>query len=177
MTKNKTTRHTMHTAEGDVTLARFDFDSSKGACHTILYRSAAGTAQSRDYKSMLTELIWRAGCMGLALRRVAVESTTTTKLSLQERSCPLEPKDAPSDLNGGTAMLKGGTTIQLNYLTAEGCDKLRRRIGTLAAKVGRPPGAKGGGNTHKTVRLYFDQPLTVKDVAYLAGDKKARAAA
>jgi len=161
----------MHADDGESTLARFDHDERKAACHTILYLSAAGTAQSRAYKKMLTELLVRAAKMGLSLKRVAVESQTTTKLSLDQRTAQLLPKDAPCP--EGTAMQKHGT-ITLNYMTRDNLDKLRARIGTRTAVVGRPKGAKGGGNTHKTIRIYFDAPLTASCVAELAGKKQAR---
>lgn len=151
-------RHHMHTTRGERTLARFDHDSSPTLASTVHWQSAGGSAQSRDYKDMLTALFFRAGKLGLILRRVAVETRTTGKLDLETRTCVAEP-------------------IDLSGLDEQGCDALRARIGTKSARVGRPAGARGGGNTTKALRLYFSEPLTATELSILTGEAKARAAA
>lgn len=160
-------RYWMH-RDGKTTGARFDYDGRKGFAHTILYLSAAGTEQSRSYKRELSELLHRAGGLGLVLKRSAVESKPTTHLPLAERTLKLQPKDVAEP----AAFLPRGA-VDLSKLSVDQADALRKRLGSLAAGVGRPKGAKGGGNTHKTLRLYFHRDLDWDDlVALAAGDSR-----
>ncbi len=154
--------------DGKTTLARFDHDTRVGFAHTILYMSAAGTEQSRSYKRELSDLLHHAGERGLVLKRAAVESTTTTDLALSDRTLKLQAKDVAP----GALLARGA--VDLSKLDADQADALRKRLGSLAAAVGRPKGAKGGGNTHKTIRFYFDRDLAESDLAALASGDGSR---
>lgn len=158
------TRHWLH-QDGERTLARFDH-STTDRPHTVLYMSAQGTAQSRAYKSELTNMLKRAGQSGLVLKRVAVESRTTGDLSLGERTVKLTRDEVPGDAQLGRG------AVDLSSMKGDEVDALRKRIGTRAAQVGRAPGAKGSGNSHKTLRLYFGDDLTTRQVKRLAGEGK-----
>jgi hypothetical protein len=159
--------------DGQTTGARFDHDTRRNRGNTILYLSAAGTEQSRSYKRELSGLLYRAGQLGLTLKRVAVESKTTVDLPLATRTLRLTYKDIPVE---GALLpgLRGG--VVLEKLDPDQADALRKRIGSLAAAVGRPKGAKGGGNTHKTLRLYFlpEGDLTEHELATLANGDGSR---
>lgn len=154
--------------DGKCTLARFDHDTRRQRGNSILYLSAAGTEQSRSYKRELSSLLYHAGQRGLVLKRVAVESKTTTDLPLDTRTLKLKEKDVASG-----ALLPRGA-VALGELDTDQADALRKRIGSLAAAVGRPKGAKGGGNTHKTLRLYFDRDLQEQDLVALASGDGSR---
>lgn len=147
------------------TLCCLEWDSSEPA--SIVWRSRGGgsgarpTQGSATYKIDLGLLLQRAGKEGLQLKRVAVDTRTTRSLSLAQRTIKLDPSEVP-----GGAMGAGGV-IRLSALGPGGADALRARLGTRAAKIGRPAGAKGGGNTTKTLRLYFTRALTRAEVLRL----------
>jgi hypothetical protein len=146
-------------------LCCLEWDSSKPS--EVLWRSRGGGTKARPtggsvtYKIDLGLLLQRAGDMGLQLKRVAVDTRTTGHLSLAQRTIRLDPAEVP----GGA--MKANGVIQLSRLGPGGADALRARLGTRAAKVGRPPGARGGGNTTKTLRLYFTRGLKRAEVLRL----------
>lgn len=147
------------------TLCCLEWDSSDPA--SILWRSRGGgsgaspSQGSVTYKIDLGLLLQRAAKEGLQLKRVAVDTRTTRSLSLAQRTIKLDPSEVP----GGAMGARG--VIRLSALGPGGADALRARLGTRAAKIGRPPGAKGGGNTTKSLRLYFTRALTRAEVLRL----------
>ena len=119
-------------------LCCLEWDSA--APSEVLWRSRGGLG-SVTYKIDLGLLLQRAAELGLQLKRVAVDTRTTGHLTLAQRTIRLTPEEVP----GGA--MKADGTIQLSRLGQGGADALRARLGTRAAKVGRPEGARGGGIT------------------------------
>lgn len=146
-------------------LCCLEWDSSKPS--EVLWRSRGGGSKARPtlgsvtYKVDLGLLLQRAGEMGLQLRRIAVDTAQTRRMSLARRTVQLDPAEVPGDA------LRPNGVIQLSRLGPGGADRLRARIGTRSAKVGRPPGARGGGNTTRSLRLYFTRPLKRSEVLRL----------
>jgi len=146
-------------------LCCLEWEASKPS--EILWRSRGGGSRARPttgsatYKIDLGLLLQRAGQMGLQLKRVAVDTRATTHLPLAARTIHLTDAEVP----GGA--MKASGVIQLSRLGPGGADALRARLGTRGAKVGRPEGAKGGGNTTKSLRLYFTRALKRAEVLQL----------
>ena len=164
------TRYTIHDDNGQASLVAF---LHADGAFSLLWRSAGGSEQTRQYKEHLTTLLRRAGRQGMKLDRVAVESSSKAvkNLSLENRTLPLAAADAWAAASETPVfeLTAGRPAIVLGALSDEGADKLRQRIGTLAAKIGRAPGAKGGGNSVKSLRLYFTTRISAAVAQTLAG--------
>jgi len=129
--------------------SQFLWRSRGGGIHTQdARRTKAGTG-SRNYKLDLAVLLRRLSRLGVGAHRVAVDTRTTTSIPLAKRTIASNIV-FPSDVASSNAM--------------------RARLGTAAARVGRPKGAKGGGNTTKTLRFYLSRDLTAAELKKL--DKK-----
>ena len=74
--------------------------------------------------------------------RMSVDTRTTGHLSRSKRSV--------------YKAAKGTAEVFRDAVKLDGADAVRARIGSAAAKVGRPPNARGGGNGTKRLRFYVD---------------------
>jgi hypothetical protein len=93
-------------------------------------------------------LLTRLQARGLVLVDVVIETATTKHLSRAKRR----------------AAIPGGYPVATKDADPE---RLRASIASAAAKAGRPPGAKGGGNTTKRLRLYLDREGDARQAARL----------
>jgi hypothetical protein len=80
----------------------------------------------------------------MPLADVLVESTKTASLSLEAKRVVLDDEPYPIEIRDASA--------------------LRKKISAAQAKVGRRPGARGGGNQTKRLRLVL-QPTGLSKVA------------
>jgi hypothetical protein len=120
-----------------------------GGVTTLRYDSRGTTAGTRAYRAGLVLLFGRLAELGVELRDACVETRTTKDLSRLQRRLKLTGRSWPLDL------------------AAEDPETLRAAFGTAAARVGRPPNAKGGGNGTKRLRLYLDGGAASWDVPAL----------
>jgi hypothetical protein len=127
---------------GRETGATFDVETSRSGDVSVIFHSRGTTAGTRAYRAGLCLLLSRLAAHGVAVHEVCVETRTTKELSRTARRVyKASPRDVFANLS---AMVQ---TV--------GADPVRAKLGSAAAKVGRPPGAKGGGNGTKRLRLYL----------------------
>ena len=116
---------------------------------TIVFMSR-NKGRNDEYNRGLEIILERLASKGLSIARIAVESGDTKAMSLEERTLTIEDHAFPLTLS-----------------RAGNLKELRRRIGRAMAKLGRAPGAKGGGNSNKRIRLWIDggiRPDELKDL-------------
>lgn len=101
------------------------------------YDSRGTTEGSRAYRAGLELLFERLAALGITITDACVETRTTKDLSRAERRLQLKAREFPLDMR------------------REETASLRAAFGTAAARIGRPPNAKGGGNGNKRLRLYL----------------------
>ena len=123
--------------DGQDTGATFAVEAVGGK-PTLRYDSRGTTAGTRAYRAGLVLLFTRLAELGITLRDACVETRTTAHLSRVERRLRVSGRAWPMDL------------------TRADPEQLRKAFSTAAARVGRPEGAKGGGNGTKRLRLYLD---------------------
>ena len=109
-----------------------------GQAHTLRYDSRGTTEGSRAYRAGLELLFERLAALDITIKDACVETRTTKDLSRAKRRLQLAGRKFPLDL------------------AREETSTLRAAFGTAAARVGRPPGARGGGNGNKRLRIYLD---------------------
>ncbi len=126
---------------GETTGATFGVemgDTEEDAClQTIRFDARGTTAGTRAYRAGLVVILERLGALGVAIIDVAVASKPAMKLSPDARRLPL------------------GDVFPI-HMRKEDAESMRKRFHTAAAKVGRPAGAKGGGNGTKRLRIWIE---------------------
>jgi hypothetical protein len=125
-----------------------------GAQLTLVLESRTGKPpRNPEYKPTLKILLTRLAALKAILRDALVDSSVTR--------------------SGGYPDADRRIVDTFPIMLAEISDVvgLGRRMGTLQAKVARPPGAKGSGNSHRRIRLLLDVPgYGLGDAARLEGD-------
>jgi len=109
----------------------------------------AGTESARniEYVAGVDVVLRRLGELGASLVDAYVDSSTTTALTVADRRLDL------GDATGYPISL-----ADVGDLTA-----IRRALLRSMAKVGQQPGATGGGNSRKRMRLIVDLPQDMTD--------------
>ncbi|SES91353.1 DEAD/DEAH box helicase family protein [Stigmatella erecta] len=107
---------------------------------TIIYESRGGTKGSASerntqYAPGLEMLLARLAAMDAQITDVVVESGKTLELPIEQRKLAIEGESYPLRITDPVA--------------------LRRKLGAAQAKVGRPEGAKGSGNSTRRIRLFL----------------------
>lgn len=130
--------------EGRAIDARFTVEAA-GPDVAIVFESGGGTrgtddAQNRDYRAGLKLLLERLKRAGLRLANVELASSSpqAAKLSADERRVRFEGHDYPFEVTDA--------------------ESIRKEIGRAVAAMGRRPGAKGGGNADKRLRIMVATP-------------------
>ena len=137
------------TITGRDTGATFTVEDEGRAQLHVIYDSRGTTAGTHAYRDGLKLLLQRLGEMGAIVHWIAIDTKATGHLSLEERTLRL-PHAYPLDM---------GAIISTDGSLAEA---LRKQVHTAAARAGRAPGASGGGNGTKRLRLCVD--LNAADV-------------
>lgn len=119
---------------------------------TVVIESRGGTSGSqaernRDYNEGFEVVLSRLKEVGARLTDVQVESRATEALPPQERRLELEGRAYP--------------------IAIDDPPELRRRLGAAQARVGRAPGARGGGNQTRRLRVFVElaEMMSVEDLA------------
>jgi len=132
---------------------------SIGGTMTIRFHSRGTSEGTRAYRAGMALLLSRLAGYGIGVEievtDVCVETRTTGALSRSERRIFKASKDLPSL---GSVVLK------------DSAETVRKRFHTAAAKVGRPEGAKGGGNGTKQLRFYLRTELDAETIAARLGE-------
>jgi len=128
-------RRPIFNTSGEDTGATFGVEP-RGRSMTIRFDSRGTTAGTRAYRAGLVLLLTRLGDLGIEISDVVVDSTTVRDLSRAERRVRLSGRKYPL------------------IMADQDAETIRKAIGSAAAKVGRPVGAKGGGNGTKKLRFY-----------------------
>jgi hypothetical protein len=131
--------HQVNDDNGIPTGATFEIEN-RGGRLSIVFHSRGTTEGTRSYRAGLVEILQRLADENVWTWDVCVETRTTKELSRAKRR--IWNPDGPDN------------TLQ-DAVRCEGAEAIRKRLHTRAAKVGRPPGAKGGGNGTKRIRIYL----------------------
>ncbi|MCC6665011.1 MAG: DEAD/DEAH box helicase family protein [Polyangiaceae bacterium] len=128
----------VHRDDGEPINATFTVERV-GDAQTVVIRARGGARGSSDelntdYAEGLELVLRRLGEAGFRIADAQVESRDTAKLSPEDRRLPL-PVAYP--------------------VAIEDSSRLRKQISAAQAKVGRAPGARGGGNQNKRIRLFL----------------------
>lgn len=107
---------------------------------TIRYDSRGTTEGTRAYRRGMVLLLQRLSAAAVTVTDACIETRTTTHLSRSARRLNLP------DL---------GWPMLVQASNDEEADAIRALIHTAASRAGRAPGAKGGGNGTKRLRLYL----------------------
>jgi hypothetical protein len=147
--------HLIYDAENDELDARFIFERDDNLLSVVLENSVAGPSPSNlDYDQALQLILERLASVDAELLRIEVDSKQSASLTREQRTIVLD--DSPLLLSA------------VDNLRA-----LRRRICGGAAKTARLPGATGGGNPRKRLRLFLaftKRPTpSVEDLVQLIG--------
>jgi len=127
----------------------------RGRSMTIRFDSRGTTAGTRAYRAGLVLLLTRLGDLGIEISDVVVDSLTVKDLSRADRRLRLSGRKYPLAVAG------------------QDVETIRKAMHTAAAKVGRPPGARGGGNGTKKLRFYVASEMEPASLeAALAGEAK-----
>jgi hypothetical protein len=108
----------------------------RGRVLTVRFDSRGTTAGTRAYRAGLVLLLTRLGDLNVEISDVVVDSLTVKDLTRADRRLKLSGRKYPLEMAG------------------EDAEQLRKAFHTAASKVGRPSGAKGGGNGTKKLRIY-----------------------
>ena len=132
--------------------ATFVVESTGGVATSVVIESAGGTAGTEsarniEYVAGVDVVLRRLGELGASLVDAYVDSSTTTALTVADRRLDL------GDATGYPISL-----ADVGDLTA-----IRRALLRSMAKVGQAPGATGGGNSRKRMRLIVDLPQDMTD--------------
>jgi superfamily II DNA or RNA helicase/diadenosine tetraphosphate (Ap4A) HIT family hydrolase len=134
----------VHDEDGRAMDASFTVEAA-GSDVAIVFESGGGTrgtesAQNRDYRAGLTLLLERIKRAGLRIGSVELASSSprAAKLSADERRVRFEGREYPLEITDAEAM--------------------RNEIGRAVAAMGRPPEAKGSGNSDKRLRIVVARP-------------------
>jgi hypothetical protein len=130
---------------GRETGATFDVETSRAGRLSVVFHSRGTTAGTKAYRAGLCLLLERLSNHGAEVTEICVETRTTKELSREARRIfPLHAAAPPRH-----------SLPLVHQIKLDGADVVRAHLGSAAAKVGRPPGAKGGGNGTKRLRLYL----------------------
>jgi hypothetical protein len=139
-------RRPIFDSRGQDTGATFGVEP-RGRALTIRFDSRGTTAGTRAYRAGLVLLLTRLADLGAEISDVAVDSLTVKNLSRADRRLKLSGRKYP------LAFPRRGGGVGPDVVAHE-VEALRKSFHTAAAKVGRPVGARGGGNGTKKLRLY-----------------------
>jgi superfamily II DNA or RNA helicase len=126
--------------------ARFDVEAFEGE-PTIVFHSR-GAGRNDEYGRGLEVLLRRLGQQGVRVRQIAIESGGTRALPLDKRILQLPNVSYPIDL-----------------AAVQDVAQLRTSIGKVGAAVGRKPGAKGGGNSNKRLRIWLSRSVEMEELS------------
>lgn len=141
----------IHEPDGTPSGATFAVERVGGAT-TIRYDSRGTTAGTRGYRRGMVLLLQRLGERGVTITDAAIETKTTAHLSRADRRLPLRPP----------------LSFPIEPVATEAdAEAVRAGFHTAAARAGRAPGAKGGGNGTKRLRLYLRTELAPDELERL----------
>ena len=134
--------------EGTPVDAHFEIERVDGVT-SLIFHSRGGTRGSKDernteYAKGLEILLARLGAAGFDVVDAFVDSRMTRKLPAEQRRLEGDGISYP--------------------LSSDDVLSTRRALGRAMAAVGRKPGAKGGGNQNKQIRLVVDTDLAVHEL-------------
>ncbi len=141
----------LHEDDGTAIDATFDSEDFDGQ-PTIVFHSRGGDRNS-EYSRGLEVLLQRLASAGVTVQQIAVESGGTRTLPLAQRLIQMD-----------------GFEFPLDPREVEDFQQLRTRIGRAGAALGRAPGAKGGGNSNKRLRIWLEREVSEE---WLARGKEA----
>jgi len=121
-----------------------------GGATTIRYDSRGTTAGTIAYRRGMVLLLRRLSEVSATLTDACIETKTTAALSRDERRLPLPAPHAYP-------------LAVVARVDAE-ADRIRAMLHTAAARAGRVPDAKGGGNGTKRLRLYVKTNLSADEL-------------
>lgn len=139
----------VHDDDGKPVDAHFEVERVDGVT-SLVFHSRGGTRGSRDerntdYAKGLEILLSRLTASGVPVVDALVDSRMTRKLAAEQRRLQGDGLSFP--------------------LVTDDVASTRRAMGRAMAAVGRKPGAKGGGNQNKQIRLTLETQLAVNRVA------------
>jgi hypothetical protein len=145
--------------DGQVLDAEFGTQLDDDGVLRLTIHSRGGGAKSRnsDYNEGLETLLERLAETGARLIDAAVMSKATLQLDWSEKRLVLEDFPYPIDLGA-----------------VHDIGQLRNQLGQTQAKVGREPGARGGGNPTKRIQLLLDRDGGWPDNPKTIGDELAQ---
>jgi hypothetical protein len=128
----------VHDDQGKVVDAHYGVEP-RGRQLSLVFESCGGRPKrNTQYNRGLEILLDRLRALGVRLTRVEAETLVTLELPPAQRRVKIK-----------------GYSLPLSLASVDDCKKLRRAIGAGVAEVGREPGARGGGNRQKRLRLTF----------------------
>lgn len=147
--------HIIYDAENEALDARFFIERNDSLLGVVISGSVAGSSPSNlDYDQALQLILERLASVDAELSRVEVHTKRSADVSQEERTLVLD---------GYPPLLSA----------VEDLRALRRKICGGAAKTARRPGATGGGNPRKGLRLFLaftKRPTpSVEDLVQLIG--------
>ena len=146
------TRRPIFDNRGQDTGATFGVEP-RGRSMTIRFDSRGTTAGTRAYRAGLVLLLTRLGDLDIEISDVVVDSLTVKDLSRADRRLRISGRKYPL------------------AMAAQDVETIRKAMHTAAAKVGRPAGARGGGNGTKKLRFYVVSEMGAETLeAALAGE-------
>lgn len=132
--------HIIHGADAGELDARFSVErNDNDNLRNVIIESSGGgpSPRNRDYNQALQLILERLASVDAVLLHVEVDSKSTVSLSPEERLIALD-----------------GYPIVLSAV--DDLEALRKKISGGAQKTGREPGASGGGNPQKRLRLSLE---------------------
>ena len=129
-------------SSGSACGATFHVEDNGTAQVTIVFDSRGTTAGTKEYRRGMVLMLQRLAELGVCVHWIAIDTKTTQHLSLEDRTLRL-PWSFPLQLDELIGDLDDAHTI-------------RAAIHTAAARAGRAPGSKGGGNGTKRLRMSVD---------------------
>jgi hypothetical protein len=147
--------HVIHDAEGKELNARFSAEHDGSRLSVVIASSGGGASPSNlDYDEALQLILQRLASVNAELSHVEVDSKQSANLPQKERMIVLD---------GYPFLLSAVDDLK----------DLRRKICRGAQKTARRPGATGGGNPRKRLRLFLgfkkSPPPGVDDLVQLIG--------
>lgn len=126
--------------DGTATGATFIVERVDGET-TIRYDSRGTTAGTHAYRRGMVLLLQRLAAAGATITDGCIETRTTAHLSRGRRRLALPEAYA--------------WPLKVDASDDAAADAIRAAIHTAASRAGRAPGARGGGNGTKRLRLYI----------------------
>jgi superfamily II DNA or RNA helicase/diadenosine tetraphosphate (Ap4A) HIT family hydrolase len=116
--------------------ARFKVEERDGPPTVVVMSRGAG--RNNAYAEGLELLLARLAAMGATVERIAIDTGGTKQLALERRTLAIPGQPFPIELTKATDV-----------------KVLRLKIARAGAAIGREPGAKGGGNPNKRLRIWI----------------------